>query len=151
MPIFFQKSCFAKIFDCASFVLKCRQFQSLFLFCFGQCFGLPLNIKSTAADSFFKPTRRIFAFTRALCLGETLGLPWTLCANFVSVLYPSTAFVLIFLHINSYPSAITPCHVLINKIFAHAYWLKNCKLWLNEKKNEAEISTRARSSFRKPE
>ena len=29
------------------------------------------------------------------------------------------------------------------KIFAHACKLKNCKLWLNEKKNEAEISTRA--------
>ena len=30
-----------------------------------------------------------------------------------------------------------------SEIVAHAYYLQTCKLWLNEKKNEAEISTRA--------
>ena len=30
-----------------------------------------------------------------------------------------------------------------SEIVAHAYYLQTYKLWLNEKKNEAEISTRA--------
>ena len=35
-----------------------------------------------------------------------------------------------------------PC-VNQSELVAHAYYLQTCKLWLNEKKHEAEISTRA--------
>ena len=64
------------------------------------------------------------------------------CVNiwYLRVLY--TVFVLIFHHKNFSSSTITPCHVLIGVKLNHCTcMLRTCKLWLNENKNEAEIST----------
>ena len=43
-------------------------------------------------------------------------LVWVYRERCVHILYPSTVLVLMFHRINSSPSAITPCHVLIPSV-----------------------------------
>ena len=58
------------------------------------------------------------AFLSFKLCGSTVNAVCTFCIRFVSV---HSIWADLPHRINSSPSAITPCHVLISKIFAHAY------------------------------